>query len=67
MYKESELTGKIIGVAINIHKKLGPGFKEEIYHQAMIDDLIENNFIVESEQEFDVIYKNKLLGVLEWI
>ncbi|HBU06493.1 MAG TPA: GxxExxY protein [Candidatus Magasanikbacteria bacterium] len=60
--KEWELTQKIIGIAIEIHKTLGPGFKEYIYHQAMINDLIENKFDIESEFEYDVYYKNKLIG-----
>ena len=30
-YKYSELTGKIIGCAIEVHKILGNGFQEVIY------------------------------------
>lgn len=63
MYKESQLTGKIIGVAIKIHKTLGPGFKEEIYHQAMLNDLIEQKFDVETEYEFDVLYNGQIIGL----
>ena len=29
-----ELTDKIIGVCIKVHKKLGPGFLENIYQKA---------------------------------
>ena len=63
MYKESELTQVIIGIAMNIHNKLGPGFKEEIYHQAMINDLIKEGLKIESEYEFDLVYDDKLIGI----
>lgn len=61
--KEWELTQKIIGIAIEIHKKLGPGFKERLYHQAMINDLLEEKFEVETEYKYKVHYKNKLIGI----
>ncbi|MBU2542918.1 GxxExxY protein [Patescibacteria group bacterium] len=60
--KESELTGQIIKVAIEIHKEFGPGFKEEIYHQAMIIGLEEEGLNFQTEKEFDVYFKNKLIG-----
>lgn len=62
MFKEEELTRKIIGIAMKIHTELGPGFKELIYHQAMIEDLEEENISFETEKEFDVVYKNKIIG-----
>lgn len=34
-YKHSELTGKIIGCAIEVHKYLGNGFQEVIYQRAL--------------------------------
>ena len=63
MYKESDLTRKIIGIAMSVHRNFGPGFKETIYHQAICNDLVENGFNVEREREFDVIYKNNLIGI----
>jgi GxxExxY protein len=30
-YKHSELTGKIIGCAMKVHRVIGPGFPEIIY------------------------------------
>ena len=34
-YKYSELTAKIIGCAIEVHKALGNGFQEVIYQRAL--------------------------------
>jgi len=34
-YKYSELTSKIIGCAMTVHKALGNGFQEVIYQRAL--------------------------------
>jgi GxxExxY protein len=34
-YKYREVTGKIIGAAMQVHKVLGNGFQEVIYQRAM--------------------------------
>lgn len=34
-----ELTYKIIGIAMTIHKELGPGFLEAVYEETMIIEL----------------------------
>ena len=34
-YKHSELTVKIIGCAIEVHKKFGNGFQEVIYQRSL--------------------------------
>jgi hypothetical protein len=34
-YPEKELTGKIIGCAIAVHKTLGPGYVENVYENAL--------------------------------
>jgi GxxExxY protein len=49
--EHSQLTEKIIGCAIEVHKKLGPGFLESIYENAFILELEKQNFHVERQQE----------------
>jgi GxxExxY protein len=49
MYKHSELTRKIIGVAMKVHREVGPGFKERVYHNAM--DIALPEVGLESERE----------------
>ena len=63
MYKEADLTGKIIGIAIKIHNEIGPGFPEKIYHKAMVNTLTKNGHIVESEKEYKVIYNTESVGL----
>ena len=63
MYQDSELTGEIIGLAMKVHTSLGPGFEENIYHEALFRDLADNNYKVEFEKEFDVIYKGSIIGM----
>ena len=48
---------------MKIHRGLGPGFKEQIYHTALLDDLTEQECAVETEKKFDVVYNNKIIGV----
>jgi len=54
MLKEEELTGKIIGVAMRVHSELGPGFKENIYHKAMIVAMKHAGIKVSTEVQFPV-------------
>ena len=35
MLEHENLTGEIIGAAIEVHKKLGPGLLEALYEQAV--------------------------------
>lgn len=61
-YKHEELTRKIIGIAMRVHREVGPGFQERVYHQAMICALGEDSLCFESEKEFDVLYRSKWIG-----
>ncbi len=41
----NKLTEKIIGLAIKVHKKLGPGFVEKIYEKALVYEFKKRKFI----------------------
>ncbi len=62
MYKEGDLTRQIIGVAMKIHREIGPGFQERVYHQAMIVALRKEGLKVESEKKFDIKFQNIWVG-----
>lgn len=55
-WRKEELTDKIINACINVHKELGPGFLESIYHNALKIELERRNLVVESEKEVKVKY-----------
>ncbi|MCD4783438.1 MAG: GxxExxY protein [Candidatus Eremiobacteraeota bacterium] len=57
----NKITGKIIGVAIDVHRVLGPGLLESAYEACMVFDLIEAGLKVEQQKPLPVIYKNEKL------
>jgi GxxExxY protein len=57
-----ELTDKIINACINVHKELGPGFLENIYHNALLVELKKINLTIESQKEVRVIYCGNDVG-----
>jgi GxxExxY protein len=58
----NDLTYKIVGCAIEVHKHLGPGLLESIYEECLIDELKSKDLIVECQTHVPIIYKGKKLG-----
>lgn len=52
-----KITEGVIGAAIEVHRVLGPGLLESIYHTALCHELHLREFRVEREVEVDVYYK----------
>lgn len=61
-YKYSDITSKIIGCAINVHKELGNGFQEVIYQRALEIEMIESQLSFIREHEMPIFYKNRQIG-----
>lgn len=61
--KTNELTEQIIGCAIQVHRKLGPGFLESIYKFALAYELGKLNIKFEKEKELPVKYDEIFLNV----
>jgi GxxExxY protein len=61
-YKYSELTGKVIGCAIEVHKTLGNGFQEVIYQRALEIEFIAKGIFYKREFEMPIHYKNHEIG-----
>ena len=53
---------RVIGCAIEVHKHLGPGLLESVYHSCFVDELRENGLAVQSQVYVPVVYKNRNLG-----
>ena len=57
-----DLTEKIISCAIEVHKKLGPGFLESIYENAFIIELRKQNLQIERQREVTIKYDGLEIG-----
>jgi GxxExxY protein len=60
---ENEISYKIIGAAIEIHKNIGPGLLESAYENALAFDLREMGFDVKQQVPMPFIYKDIQLEV----
>jgi len=58
----NEISYKIIGCAIEVHKQLGPGLLESVYESCFIDELRSRGLNVKSQLYVPLIYKGKDLG-----
>jgi GxxExxY protein len=63
MYLFQELTEKIIGCAITVHRELGPGFLESIYEEAVAFELSRQKMSVEQQVPVNVTYQNRIVGL----
>ena len=61
-YLHSEITDKIINLAIKVHKTLGPGFPEKFYGKALVCELSKNKVGYDREKSISVKYENKIIG-----
>ena len=56
-----ELTDRIIGAAIEVHRILGPGLLESIYEEALCIEMQLRGMKVERQKELDVVYKGHMI------
>lgn len=56
-----ELTERIIGAAIDVHKILGPGLLEKIYEEALCYEFELRAIKCERQVPMDMIYKTKII------
>lgn len=58
-----DITGKIIGAAIEVHRILGPGLLESIYEEALCHEFSLRGIPFERQLEIDVRYKGTTIKV----
>jgi GxxExxY protein len=58
-----ELTGAIIGAAMEVHNVLGPGFLEAVYEQALAHEFDLRGIAYERQKSFRVPYKTTTAGL----
>src|SRR5271166_2349800 len=56
-----ELTERIIGAAIEVHRILGPGLLESIYEEALTVEVTLCGIAWERQVEIDVVYKGHII------
>ena len=61
-YKHSEITSKIIGCAMEVHKRLGNGFQEVIYQRALAIEMLMAGIQIQREFEMPIFYREKQIG-----
>jgi GxxExxY protein len=60
---DNELTERIIGAAIDVHRELGPGLVEAVYEEAMCHELHLRRLAFERQNRVPLRYKNVSLSV----
>jgi GxxExxY protein len=61
-YKHSDITEKIIKAFYHVYNKLGYGFLEKVYENAMMMELEENNLFADKQKPISVKYNHKVIG-----
>ena len=62
MIELNELTEKIIGCAIEVHRNIGPGLLESVYEKALAIELKNAGLKFERQKTLNVLYKEKSIG-----
>jgi GxxExxY protein len=60
--KYTDITGKIIGCAMQVHSTLGNGFQEVIYQKALEIEMALNGLVFEREKEMPIYYRDLHIG-----
>ncbi len=61
-YRLSEVTAQIIAAAMEVHRTLGPGFREVIYQRALARELPAHGLEFGREVWIDIHYKGARIG-----
>ncbi len=54
---DNEITHEVIGAAIEVHKRLGPGLLESAYEECLLHELRLRNLRVDRQLGIPVVYK----------
>ncbi len=58
-----DLTYEVVGAAIEVHKIMGRGLLESVYHQCLKEELLHRKINFFTEMKIPVIYKGKTLDI----
>ena len=60
--EHEELTERIIGAAIEVHRRLGPGFLESVYEKALIIELKKRGLALQNQMDVIIVYDGEEVG-----
>jgi GxxExxY protein len=58
----NDLSYRIVGCAIEVHKSLGPGLLESVYEKCLIIELEKSGLDVKSQVPIDINYKGEIIN-----
>lgn len=58
-----DLTYEVVGASIEVHKTMGRGLLESVYHACLKEELIHRKINFLSELKIPIIYRNKKLAI----
>lgn len=58
-----DITEKIIGCSMQVHRTLGNGFQELIYQRALAIELRMMNLEFQREKEMEIFYRGESIGI----
>jgi GxxExxY protein len=61
-FKHKELTEKIINIFYRVYGKLGYGFLEKVYENAMMVEMEKEGMLAVSQAAISVFYDSKIIG-----
>ena len=61
-YVDSELTGRIIGCAMQVHRALGNGFAENVYQRSLEIEMLDVGLNFSREYDMPIYYKSQVVG-----
>lgn len=61
-YKYSDITEKIIGCSMKVHRTLGNGFQEVIYQRALAIEMRKQGLDFDRELKMPVMYEDEQIG-----
>ena len=59
----TDLTYKVIGICMEVHRELGPGFPEEYYQKALEFEFSGGKIAAEPQKSLVMLYKNIQVGL----
>jgi GxxExxY protein len=62
VHQFESLSGHVIGAALTVHRSLGPGFLESVYHEAMKVALAHRSIPFQSQVCIDTTFEGVVVG-----